>query len=147
MINIYKINYYPDTIKNAVIILLTSDNRIMLIRDKYRKLWMNAGGGIEKTDLNSWEAARREFYEETGYDVPESIVPVESYIYKKKTILYKVVSNKIKGFKINNEADMMKFPKLFNVLNGSFQKQHGKLKYYVIDGLKQMIKDKFLPIY
>jgi 8-oxo-dGTP pyrophosphatase MutT (NUDIX family) len=58
-------------IKNASIIVVTGNNydRVLMVRDKNNHKWMFPGGKIDKGET-SWEAAKREFEEETGFELP-----------------------------------------------------------------------------
>ena len=63
-----KINQYGGTISNASIILI-SHGRILCVREISGK-WTLPGGKIEK-DETPFNAAKREFYEETGNILPD----------------------------------------------------------------------------
>ncbi|CAK9086260.1 unnamed protein product [Durusdinium trenchii] len=43
---------------------------LFLVRGRQSGLWQLPGGMIEASDLNVWDAAAREFYEETGSQAP-----------------------------------------------------------------------------
>jgi 8-oxo-dGTP pyrophosphatase MutT (NUDIX family) len=59
-------------IKNASIIVVTGRNydRVLMVRDKKNKKWMFPGGKIDSRE-QPWNAAKREFKEETGFDLPQ----------------------------------------------------------------------------
>jgi 8-oxo-dGTP pyrophosphatase MutT (NUDIX family) len=58
-------------IKNASIIVVTGRNydRVLMVRDKKNLQWMFPGGKIDRNET-PWQAAKREFREETGFDLP-----------------------------------------------------------------------------
>ena len=58
-------------IKNASIIVVTGRNydRVLMVRDAKNKKWMFPGGKIDIGE-RPWNAAKREFKEETGFDLP-----------------------------------------------------------------------------
>ena len=58
-------------IKNASIIVVTGRNydRVLMVRDAKNGNWMFPGGKIDKGE-RPWNAAKREFEEETGFELP-----------------------------------------------------------------------------
>ena len=58
-------------IKNASIIVVTGRNydRVLMVRDAKNGNWMFPGGKIDPRE-GPWDAAKREFEEETGFELP-----------------------------------------------------------------------------
>jgi hypothetical protein len=70
-------------IKNASIIVVTGRNydRVLMVRDRKNKIWMFPGGKIDKEE-EPWEAAKREFEEETGFELPRLNGDTTGELYK-----------------------------------------------------------------
>ena len=58
-------------IKNASTIVVTGENydRVLMVRDANNGKWMFPGGKIDRGE-GPFEAAKREFGEETGFELP-----------------------------------------------------------------------------
>jgi ADP-ribose pyrophosphatase YjhB (NUDIX family) len=61
----------------------SDSNKILMVRNKYTKEWMLPGGEVDRTDTGQYpcfNAYKREYKEETGYDLPQ-ITNLQSFIY------------------------------------------------------------------
>jgi len=58
-------------VKNSVGFIQTSNNRYIILLDKMTNKWMFPGGMIDKKDKGPFRAFAREYYEETGYKLPQ----------------------------------------------------------------------------
>ena len=134
------------TYKNAAIILFTGTklDRVVLLRDKHTQEWMVPGGMVDNNDQTSFHTMKREFREETGFNLPY-LSDQSSYNYNDSTIIYKAYTNtKFPKFKPTKEADKLHYAKLDDILNGKFEKKYGYLKHYVASSFKKMRQYKFL---
>lgn len=67
--------------KNASILFINNKNQVLLVRIKSSKLW-SLPGGKKDADETDFDAASREFTEETTFDI------VDRDIYKKRAFFY-----------------------------------------------------------
>jgi 8-oxo-dGTP pyrophosphatase MutT (NUDIX family) len=96
--------------------------------------WGFPGGGIERRDKTAWDAAKREFKEETGHTFKDAYFTdvKQFYNHDKTTMTYIGYYNppgvwKIKSnFKSKKEIDFVEFPRWINFLESL--KTGGKLK-------------------
>lgn len=61
--------HYKEKVRAAFIALFRGDE-LLLVRGKFSGLWQLPGGLVDMSDASVWEAATREFYEETGSQAP-----------------------------------------------------------------------------
>lgn len=61
--------HYRDQVQAALIALFCED-RLFLVQGRRSGEWQLPGGRVDATDAHIWEAATREFYEETGSLAP-----------------------------------------------------------------------------
>ncbi len=132
-------------VKYAAICLITNDNKILFVRDRYTQELMIPGGHLEKTDETIFSGAYREFMEETTLKLDENKIISKNYylIDKKDTIIiiikYNMTPNK-SFIKIDtNETDGIYFLN-FNEIN----KNNYKLKDYNIKSFNEMFSKKYL---
>jgi 8-oxo-dGTP pyrophosphatase MutT (NUDIX family) len=102
--------------KNACIFLITEDNRVLLIRERDDKTWNIPGGKVEKGE-SSFEGARREFFEETGFllDVSKINNIIRHNFYKKnsKTSIFIIKTNqKFSTYNPTLETDKIYYIKI-----------------------------------
>jgi len=62
------------TLQIAAALMDDGQGRLLLVRKRGTKWFMQAGGKI-RTGENAWTALRRELHEEIGLDLPETVVP------------------------------------------------------------------------
>lgn len=141
--NSYFCNPYqlPNSIQNAAILMLTGQhlNRIALVREKHSGKWMLPGGSIVKNDASPFQAAKREFLEETGSKLP-NIAPVLAFVYHGHTVIYLVPTKQkiATAVPFSKETDAIYFPQVKNLQNGVFSNKIGPLKYYAKNSLNEM---------
>ncbi|CAK8991578.1 Putative 8-oxo-dGTP diphosphatase [Durusdinium trenchii] len=63
------VRHYKEQVSAAFVALFRGEE-LFLVRGRQSGLWQLPGGMIEASDLNVWDAAAREFYEETGSQAP-----------------------------------------------------------------------------
>jgi len=112
----------PNKPSNTAVIIITSSNRILLVRDIKNKHWMLPGGKIDRNEF-SYDAALREFEEETSFKLNlANITSKNNYLFNKKgklTIIY--IINSTQQFpafditKTNGETDMVEYKKLDDI--------------------------------
>lgn len=61
--------HYKEQVAAAFVALFRGEE-LFLVRGKQSGLWQLPGGMIEASDLSVWDAATREFFEETGSQAP-----------------------------------------------------------------------------
>ena len=130
-------------IKNAVILLITGKNRVLLVRNKNSMEWMLPGGKIDASDTSPFHAAKREFKEETSFTLPR-LSNLSSFIYNGHTIVYRgTTKQRFPRFQLTTETDQVHYPELQDLFNGKFEKKH-KLVDYVRKCFDQMMAIGFI---
>ena len=123
--------------KNATILFITESDHILLVRDIKNKKWMLPGGKIEKNEC-CFDAAKREFKEESSFILDETkILSKKNYIYN-KTIIYIIKSSqRLPVFdivKTNGETDMVEYKKIEDI------KEYLKNPMVITDAIIKNIK-------
>ena len=144
-----------ENIKYVASYLLHEDDtgtQILLLQRKSDDKWMTPGGHIEKKDYLKYEsdedaqlnALKREFYEETGFEMPK-IQNLKTYVYNETKLYIGYVGHIDMGeFRSNNEAHSIG---LFNI--DMFRKHNYSiatipLVSYVKNSLIELDKKKLL---
>jgi 8-oxo-dGTP pyrophosphatase MutT (NUDIX family) len=112
----------PNKPSNTAVIIITTSNRILLVRDVKNKHWMLPGGKIDRNEF-SFDAALREFKEETSFKLDmANVISKNNYLFNKNgklTIIY--IINSTQQFpafditKTNGETDMVEYKKLDDI--------------------------------
>ena len=138
----------------AIILLMKQNDGILMLQANNKdKRWMIPAGEIDPGETPE-DAAVREFFEETGFYVPESAEYFDQFVYKSdiKTTLYMLKSDEdpkllIKKFKINSEAIDIKIVSRSAVLaddTESFEKEvGGEMRRCNQDSFKEMKDNAF----
>lgn len=140
-------------VKNAVIFMITNNDRVLLLRDIKNHQWMIPGGKIEKNE-SVLDGAIREFNEETGFKYDYKLNQIIN-TYKvnhssgSQTQIFIVKSNQKFGtFRATNETDSIYFIKLHKlknmIINNIDHHTVKKLKKYVIKSTTEMIKENLI---
>lgn len=143
-------------IKYVASVLLHKDNtgtQVLLLQRNTDDKWMTPGGHIDKKDYLRYDteeaaqfnALKREFYEETGFEMPK-IKNLKEYIYNKETKIYigYICHVDMSKFRKNNETHSIG---LFNL--NMFRKHNYKINTiplvsYVRNSLMELDNKKFL---
>jgi 8-oxo-dGTP pyrophosphatase MutT (NUDIX family) len=142
---------------NAAVIFITSNDRIIFVRDAKDKKWMVPGGCREKSE-SDFECALREFREETSFNIePEFFIkPVESILLThrnyKTTRLYIIHSNQTflnydTNKVLNKETDKLFYLKIDDLKDIINQTQHpviNKIKDYNLKSLKYLVNKNLI---
>jgi len=106
-------------IKNISILLFVGKKKkyILLLKDRWTNKWMLPGGKIESYDMSYFSAMKREFFEETGYELPYIGCNCQHFIHNNETVIFKgyILKNK-KKFIPNEETIEAKYVHINNVL-------------------------------
>ena len=131
---------------NVALVVVTDRQRILLVRDKKTSKWMTPGGKIEPKDKSLFEAALREFKEETSFDLSISdISNIQTYEKLGHTIIFIVhTSQRFGKFQPTNETDKIHFTKVLDLFSGKFTRNNGPLKSYVENSFVQTRIDGIL---
>lgn len=128
--------------KNATGILIhLPSNRLLLLRDKKDHLWCVPGGKIDPADRNTlhpeFTAFKREYEEETGYELPElTIYSKFDYGIHAHTKIYVATFTEDVNFRVNNEMDQLALVDLDELINSDFDLPDYPLKLYCKNSLK-----------
>jgi 8-oxo-dGTP pyrophosphatase MutT (NUDIX family) len=130
-------------IKNAVMLLFTESDQVMLVKSTQDNKWMSPGGHIDG-DETPLDAMIREFKEETGFDLPKTQT-LKSYDYNKHTrIYYGVASHQFPKFEITKTKKPYEVSEIKYVLYKDIFDYD--LKTYVRNSLIDMMKNKKIKI-
>lgn len=148
----YKNKYFNlggNEIKNAVILLIYN-NSILFVRDIKTKEWMLIGGKLNNNE-DSYEGAKREFDEETGFIIDEKMIFSNINYDIMDTRIYIIETKQhfnLDNFKATNETDLIYFIKIDDLIK-FVNKEVCILKYsnIIIDKLKSYTKDTIIEIY
>lgn len=122
---------------NAAIIFITSNNRVLLVRERRTREWCVPGGKIDRNE-SDFEGALREFREETSFDIePEFFTSIKSYLkqHGNGSITKIYIIHSTQQFPpynphivLNGETDQLIFLKLDDLRNLIFKgTPHGKV--------------------
>ena len=141
---------------NAVVILITSTNRVILVRDKKTKEWMFPGGKRDPFETD-YQCALREFHEETSFILDPKYftnIKYEMWLQRNKSRTKIFIINSIQEFpeynlkKVHNfETDKLYYLKLKDLkylANGKSHRIVKKLKNYVQVSLYNLIKKNII---
>ena len=144
------------SIKYVASILLHKDDhgtQILLLQRNRDDKWMTPGGHVEKKDYIVNEtneqaykkALKREFYEETGFEMPK-LNKMKEYVYNKNTKLYIGYIDHIDmgDFKSNNEAHSIGLFSLDMLRKHDYKIETIPLVSYVRSSLVLLDKEGYL---
>lgn len=124
-------------VKNAAILLFVK-NKIVVVRDINSGKWMLPGGKIDAGE-SAWNSSVREYYEETGYHLPNEGFEYNYYDKKHQGGRYtRIYIGKTDlgcpRYKKTNETNALKCETLHNILNRDKHEYVG----YVIKSLQEI---------
>ena len=131
---------------NAVVLLQNIDRKIVVVKEN-NGLWTLPGGKVDSSDIDGFAAAKREYLEETGNDLPE-LKLCSTFVYKndshKTTNIYicKTMTDYCPRFnvsKTNGETTDLKCHSLDYILA-----HHKQYKSYAVDSLQQIFNKGYL---
>lgn len=90
----------PIVVSNASIVLITPNNRVILVRDRRTQEWMTPGGKRDHPE-SEFECALREFQEETSFVLdPKYFTNMQSFprVHRNKSITMIYIIHSIQRF-------------------------------------------------